>query len=135
MPALNLDLAPDGLPRVTVVLRQPQGDSYVQTPELRGVVDNGCSDIVVAQGILARHGFKASGRADIRGAVATGEESGGDAQIVILHAGDDSNWVSLKVLEFRSIPFRECDVIIGVSFLRRAVFTLDGPANKFSLTW
>lgn len=135
MPSIHLDLSHDGLPRINVMIRQQQGESYVQSSVLIAVVDNGASDVFAAPGILAPLGFKPTVPAALQMGSYSGQAWGCEAEIVVLNAGNDSAWMSFKVGEVPSMPFANCQLVVGMSFLRRCIFLLDGIHGKFTLAW
>jgi hypothetical protein len=54
----------DGLPRLSVKLRQQQGNGYAESRLLKGAIDNGAGQIfVVPEDLLIASGFQASGSA------------------------------------------------------------------------
>ena len=135
MPAISARLDPIGLPRVSVMIRQKQGANCVQTTPLNGVIDNGAQEVFVAPGIFASHGLKPN----ITGQASMGSGAtrawGCDAEVVILNAGDDSLWMPVRVGEISNMPFPDCEIVIGVSVLRKGLFIYDGVNDRFHLTW
>src|SRR5262249_25667248 len=134
MPSLHAALDGVGLARARAVVRQRQGGGYVQTPELRAVIDTGASDLFAAPGLLAHAGLVPSVRGGVTSAAGTALAFGYDVELAIVDAGDDSFWVPLLAGD-NQIPFPGCDLILGISLLRRGQFLYDGRGGTFTLTW
>ena len=134
MPSIHRELDERSLARVTAILRQPQDESYLCTEELKAVVDNGASDAFVAPGMLESCSFKPI----VPGACRSPRYSGGpreyQTEVLVLNAGDDALWIPVKAIEW-VMPFPDCALVLGTSFLRRCVFLFNGIHNTFTLTW
>jgi len=127
MPTLQGSMT-DGVPIIGIRMRQRQDESYVETSDLIASVENGADEIFLSPRALSSNGFRSSPQG-------TDYLEGFDVEIAFLRTGEELSWIAMRAEEVQQIPFPGCDATLGWPFLQKCVLVLDGPNQKYSLTW